>query len=214
MAQKININLEDGELVVTGSFNFGYIGTFTDEEIEIIDTLEEIREWDIVEDNLDEDCTDDELIAFLNKYFNEFAEKIEKNIENINNTFLLHVFSGMADCGLDFWEIEDLYLEDKDPYDDTEEIYDAVAGKLNELCEHLETPNDGSVKKPQIEKSLRELFPMFDFDTFLENIIPESVGLQDGEISFQCSDDFDSSILCGAYDVLDEELCFTDWHNY
>ena len=29
---------------------------------------------------------------------------------------------------------------------------------------------------------------MFNFDHFLENIVPESIGLSDGEISFQCSD--------------------------
>ena len=46
------------------------------------------------------------------------------------------------------------------------------------------------------------------------NIIPECIGLHDGEISFQCSDDFDNAILCGAYGVLDEELCINDWHNF
>ena len=27
-------------------------------------------------------------------------------------------------------------------------------------------------------------------------------------------DNFDCAILCGAYAVLDEELAFSDWHNY
>ncbi len=30
--------------------------------------IDEIMEWDIVEDNLDSNCTDDELIDFLNEY--------------------------------------------------------------------------------------------------------------------------------------------------
>ncbi len=214
MAEKIKISVNDGRLVVKGTLNLGYIGTYTDGDMSINRGIDSVRRWKIVKNNLSEGCTDEEIAAFLSRYYSDFAEKIERNIDNINGTFLLHVFSGMVDCGLDFWEIEEVYLEDKDPYGDTDEIYDAVDDKLNELWEHLETPNDGSVNKPNIEQKLRELFPMFDFDTFFENIIPESVGLDDGEISFQCSDDFGEEILCGAYDVLDEKLCFTDWHNY
>ena len=55
---------------------------------------------------------------------------------------------------------------------------------------------------------------MFDFDYFIDNIVPEYIGLDDGEISFQCSDNFDCAILCGAYAVLDGDLAFSDWHNY
>ena len=55
---------------------------------------------------------------------------------------------------------------------------------------------------------------MFNFDCFIANIVPENIGLDDGKISFQCSDNFDNEILCGAYAVLDEELAFSDWHNF
>ncbi len=217
MAEKIKISVEDGELVVTGTLNLGYIGTFTDEEIEINDTLEEIREWDIVEDNLDEDCTDEELIKFLNKYFNDFAEKIEKNITNINGTFLLHVFDDMINTEMDFTEIDELYIEEKNIYSsemDISEIYKTAGQALSPLAPYFESPNDGSTPKGHIETVLRACFPMFDFDCFIENIVPEYIGLDDGNICFQCSDDFDNAILCGAYAELDEELSFSDWHNF
>lgn len=213
----LTITLEDGEINIQGTINLGYIGTFTDEEIEINDTLEEIREWDIVQDNLDEDCSEEELIAFLNRYFNEFADKITRNIDNINGTFLLQTLTDM-DCNeIDFMVIDELFLEDKLPYgneEDIAELYNFAHDGLRSLIPYLESPNDGCIPKGHIEALLRSFFPAFDFDCFIANIVPEVVTLCDGSIAFQCSDAFDEAILCGAYAELDEELCFTDWHNF
>ena len=214
---RISITLEDGEINIQGTINLGYIGTYTDDEIEINDTLEEIREWDIVQDNLDEDCTDEELIAFLNKYFNEFADKITRNIDNINGTFLLQVLTDMDCSEIDFMVIDELFLEDKLPYgneEDIAELYNFARDGLRSLIPYLESPNDGCIPKGHIEALLRSFFPAFDFDCFIANIVPEVVTLDDGSIAFQCSDAFDEAILCGAYAELDEELCFTDWHNF
>ena len=214
---KLEITLEDGEIVVSGCLNLGYIGVFEDEQIELDDTLEEIREWDIVADNLDEDCTDEELVEFLNQYFNSFADRITQNIENINNTFLLYVFDDMINMETDFMEVDELYIEEKNFYNselDISEIYKTAGQALSPLAPYFEMPNDGSVPKGHIETVLRACFPMFDLDLFIENIEPECIGLGDGEISFQCSDSFDELILCGAYAVIDEELSFSDWHNF
>lgn len=214
---KISITVEDGEIKISGKMNLGYIGTYTDEEIEIDDTLEEIREWDIVQDNLDEDCSDEELIAFLNKYFNEFADKITRNIDNINGTFLLQTLTDM-DCNeIDFMVIDELFLEDKLPYgneEDIAELYNFARDGLRSLVPYLESPNDGCIPKGHIESLLRSFFPAFDFDCFIKNIVPEVLTLCDGSIAFQCSDAFDEAILCGAYAELDEELSFKDWHNF
>jgi len=213
----IKIYLEDDELKVSGSIDLGYIGVFRDSEIEILDSPEEIREWDIVEENLDPDCTDEELIDFLNKFFNDFAEKISKNIDNINGTFLLYVFTDMDSCESDFMMIDDLFIEENlrcGNEEDIAEIYNPVREGVNSLAPYLETPNDGSIPKGHLESLLRSFYPMFNFDCFLGNITPETIGLADGEISFQCSDEFDCAILCGAYAVIDEELCITDWHNF
>ncbi len=213
----LKIYLEDGELKVSGTINLGYIGSFMDSQIEIDDSLEDIREWDIVEEQFDDGCSDEELVDFLNKYYSEFAEKIEKNLDNINGTFLLQVFTDMDNCELNFMVIDGLFHEEKLIYgneEDIAEIYNPVRQGLNSLVPYLETPNDGSIPKGHIESLLRSFYPMFDFDYFLGNVVPEYIGLGDGEISFQCSDKFDCAILCGAYAVLDEELAFSDWHNY
>ena len=213
----LKIYLEDGEIKIQGSIDLGYIGLFDDSQIDIETSLEEIREWDMVEENLDEDCSDDELIDFLNEYYNRFIRKIEKNIDNINGTFLLHVFTDMDSCENNFMVIDGLFDEEKLIYgneEDVAEIYNPVRQGLYTLSPYLESPNDGTIPKGHLESLLRSFYPMFDFDHFLENIVPEYIGLDDGEISFQCSDDFDCAILCGAYAVLDEELAFSDWHNF
>lgn len=214
---KLEITLEDGEIVVSGSLNLGYIGIFEDEQIELDDTLEEIREWDIVTENLDEDCTDEEIIEFLNQYFNSFADRITQNIDNINGTFLLYVFDDMINMETDFREIDELYIEEKNYFAsemDISEIYKASGQALSSLAPYFETPNDGRVPKGHLEAVFRGCFPMFDLDCFIENIEPECIGLSDGSISFQCSDGFDNVILCGAYAELDEDLSFSDWHNF
>lgn len=214
---KLEITLEDGEIVVSGSLDLGYIGIFEDEQIELDDTLEEIREWDIVTENLDEDCTDEEIIEFLNQYFNSFADRITQNIININNTFLLYVFDDMINTEFDFREIDELYIEEKNFYSsemDISEIYKVSGQALSPLAVYFESPNDGRVPKGHLEAVFRGCFPMFDLDCFIENIEPECIGLSDGSISFQCSDGFDNVILCGAYAELDEDLSFSDWHNF
>lgn len=71
----LKIYLEDGQIKIQGTINLGYIGLFKDAQIEINDSLEEIREWDIVEEYFDPDCSDDALIRFLNVYFKEYIEK-------------------------------------------------------------------------------------------------------------------------------------------
>ncbi len=216
-SDSLKIYLEDGEIKIQGSIDLGYIGLFDDSQIDIETSLDEIREWDIVEDNLDSNCTDDELIDFLNEYYNRFIRKIEKNIDNINGTFLLHVFTDMDSCENNFMVIDGLFDEEKLIYgneEDIAEIYNPVRQGLYTLSPYLEAPNDGTIPKGHLESLLRSFYPMFNFDHFLENIVPEYIGLDDGEISFQCSDDFDCAILCGAYAVLDEELAFSDWHNF
>ena len=214
---KISLTVEDGEIKISGSLNLGYIGTYADSQIELNDTLDEIIEWDIVQDNLDEDCSDEELITFLNRYFNEFADKITRNIDNINGTFLLQVLTDMECYEIDFMVIDELFLEDKLPYgneEDIAELYNFARDGMRTLIPYLETPNDGCIPKGHLETILRGFYPAFDFDCFIANIVPEVVTLCDGSIAFQCSDAFDEAILCGAYAELDEELSFKDWHNF
>ena len=85
----IKIKITDGELSINGEFNFGYMGIYKDEQISIYDDVSEIREWEIVESHFDSDFTDDKLAEFLTEYFNNFEVKIQANIKQVNNNFLI-----------------------------------------------------------------------------------------------------------------------------
>ena len=212
----LRIYPEDGKMKVQGAIHLGYIGLFRDAQIVMEDSLEDIRKWDIVEEHLDSDCPEDELIDFLNTFYNDLIKKTEENLEHINGTFLLQVLTDMDRRETDFTVIDGLFDKEKPVYGNEEGIagiYNPVRTGLQTLSAYLETPNDGSVPKGHIERVLRSFYPTFDFDCFLENIVPECIRLRDRGISFQCSDQFNGAILRGANAFLDEELTFTDWHN-
>ena len=77
----IRISIKNNMFQIIGAFDFGYIGLYQDDMIQIVDEPDEVREWDIVTQALDsENCTDDELAAFLENYINELQDNIKKNI--------------------------------------------------------------------------------------------------------------------------------------
>ena len=75
-------------------------------------------------------------------------------------------------------------------------------------------PNNGTVDKTDVEERLRELFPMFNFEGLVKTMIPEGLSLQGRFMAFQFSDGWGSDLLECAYDEMDEEFAFRDWHNH
>lgn len=151
----------------------------------------------------------------LAEYINQFEKKIQENIKQVNSNFLINIFTDMKSCGSEFWEIDELTIPEALPENPEENVYEPHCDEMKALkMEYSNTPNDGSIAKTDVEPILRKKFPMFNWDRLLKGIIPECLGIEDGYISFQCSDDLNYSILCGAYDCLDENLQFTDWHNF
>ena len=206
--EKFTISVEDGEYVIKGSFDFGYIGTYKDAQIQMGDEV-----WELVEDTIGEDCSDEELGAFLTQYFNDFAERIAKNIHIINGMFLLRLFRNMEKRALDLREMEDLYLADQDPYDETVDIYEAVKDKVKEFEKNIRIPMDDSDEEALTANDFKAIFPMFDFDKFLENIVPVTVTFDNGTIAFHCAETFGSMLSHHSYDVLNKELRFTKWES-
>jgi hypothetical protein len=211
----VQVKLEQDDFHVYGTFDFGYMGLYHDDDISIMEDVTGIREWETVSEALDIDtCTDEEIADFLTNYINGLEAKIQKNIKLLNDNFLIMIFDDMYQCGNEFWETEGLYLPEFMP-DDPETVYDAASDEIDNLMRIFSsTPNDGTVEKPDAEAILRELFPMFAFDAFISGLKADSIGLMDRYISFQCTDSFGGAIACGAYDNLDSNLNFTDWHNY
>lgn len=212
----IEIKVVSGEIKISGTFDFGYMGVYKDDQISIYSNLEEIKTWDIVTSRLDvTSCSDDEIADCLTAYYNEFEKRVQQNRKQVNDNFLLNIMEDMEACGCPFWEIDEITVKEALPSDPDEEVYQPHWDRMTELeKEYDETPNDGTMEKTDIEMTLKLLFPMLNLDKLVENIVPESLGLSDGCVSFQCSDNFGEQILCSAYDDLDEQLTFTDWHNF
>ena len=212
----VNVFADDGFFRIEGEFNFGYIGNYKDEQIEIQEDSDEIRSWKFVSEAIDtETCTDEELAEFLTEYINGVEKMIQKNIKQVNDNFLLKVFEDMEACSSEFWETEELTVSDAMLENPEDTIYQPSHDILLKMAlEYRNSANDGSLVKTDVEATLRKLYPMFNFDTFIKSIVPENICFFDTDISFQCSDGFDNAILCGAYDNLDAELRFTDWHNF
>lgn len=213
----IRIKFVDGNAVVSGEFDFGYMGIYKDEQISIYDNVSEIRDWDIVEEHFDGDFSDEQLADFLTEYFNNFEAKIQANIKQVNDNFLIDAYEWAEGTDTAFWEVPEItnqeYLpenmDDFDPYTFCEET-------LKIWVEYEDTPNNGSIRKTDVEAFIREKMPLLNLDTFLAGIVPECMSFSDGSITFQCSDsiDFEHKILCGAYNELDENLTFCDFHNF
>lgn len=212
----LEIKVMNGELKINGTFDLGYMGTYKDNQISVYCNLQKIREWDIITSKLDAaNCSDDEIANYLTEYFNEFEKLIHQNKKQVNDNFLLKVILDMEACGNPFWEIEEITVKDALPPQPDEDVYEPNWDATAELSDEYEgSPNDGTVKKTDVEATLKSLFPMLNWDKLIASIVPEYLGLQDGGISFQCSDGFGEQLLCGAYDELDEQLTFTDWHNF
>ena len=212
----IDIKINDGKFNISGTFDFGYMGLYKDEQINFYTEVEDAKKWDIVGSRKFEN--DNEFAAFLTEYYNNFEKKIQENIKQVNDNFLQRIICEFNAVGAFFWEIDEIAIKENIP-EEAEEDYSVIYEPYDEQLtkiedEFYETPNDGSIEKTDVEAFIRESFPMLDLGRLIKGVVPEYLGFYDGYVSFQCSDDFGAQVLCGAYDEVDENLTFTDWHNF
>lgn len=160
----------------------------------------------------------DEIAEGLTEYYNQLEKRAAENEKQINDGILSNLFRDMEGCGYPFWDLEGLIDSDfKNAHEEDDDLYDVIYGdeEVADLAEYFEdSPNDGSVKKPDVEARIRQVYPMFNLDLFINSIQPEFLHLNGRYISFQFDDGWDGEIACGAYDELDENFTFTDWHNH
>jgi len=230
----LSIICKDGKFFAKGSIDLGLAGLYTS------DTFED-NKITIMYSSYDELCQALEegdiflfepILPYLYKveksetgfakaleiYYNEKLEELGKHIKEVDNCLWINLFENLLDCSYPFWEIKEAILpEYKDRYD--EEYYEDLYGKNSERIYEMfeafvDQPNNGTVEKPDVEAELRKMFPMFNFDGLRETIKPENIAFSGKYMSFQCSDAWGKELLCGAYDELDEEFTFTDWHNH
>lgn len=217
----INVSCKDGEFSIEGSLKLGFIGEYNHEVICLNDTLEDIIE-DLNSDDGDEndeyswyflkkytDKTDGESIAkAIETYFNNQEARIASN-NIVNNQFLANIANEMYNCGYEFWENEELVIEENMPDVDENKLNDAIYKKHEAVIE-------GFYSYPDEDLSVlfKETFPMFNLDRLISGITPEYLNLENKRMVFQCDDDVGLEVLCGAYAEILEDLSFYDWHNH
>lgn len=225
----IEVICKDGIFKAKGSFSLGIAGTFVNKDFdgEMIsfddDMLDQILESDdfFVEPLLPFIKSDDphEIAKGLTEYYNQKECEIAANAKQINDSILFFLFNDMENCEYPFWEIKEAILPgypekySENGYRDI--VYCHKDESINDLFDYFyDKPNSGTLEKPDVEALIRKLYPMFNLDGFIKSIELECLYFNGKYMSFQFSDGWGAQIACAAYDELDENFTFTDWHNH
>ena len=225
----IEVICVDGVFKAKGSFSLGFAGTYVNEDFdgemitfdeEMLDLITDRDEF-FVEPLLPFIKSDDpdEIAKGLTEYYNQKEREVAANVKQINSCILYRLFSDIEACGYPFWEIKEAVLPDylekygKEEYDSV--VYCHTDDCIEALSEHFDdSPNNGTIEKPDVEALIRKLYPMFNLDGFIKSFEPECLYFNGRFMSFQFSDSWGAQLACAAYDELDENFTFTDWHNH
>lgn len=231
----VQVICRDGKFLAKGTFDMGLAGLyenkdFEDEAIQIEDSLDEmIRGLDErnypwmqplkpVFEKVPRDG--DSMAKALENYINGKETIVQKNRKQINDYFLYQLISNFVDCAYPFWENENAILPEYKHYqeEDFEKLYedDKLDTTVGALWDEFDrAPNDGSVKKTDVEALAKELFPMFDFDGLIKSIRPGVVAFKGAWFVVEFSDGWGGlDFYCSAYGKFDENLAPRDWHNF
>lgn len=224
----IEVIFEDDVFKAKGSFSLGIAGVFTNEDFDedmisfdedMLDMILE-RDEDFAEPLLPFIKSDDpnEIAKGLAEYYNQKEREIAANAKQINDSILYRLFWDIEGCGYPFWEIPEAVSADfleAHKGDDLEKVVysgKGVSENFDSCFDDL--PNNGTEEKPDIEAKIRKVYPMFNLDGFIKSFEPESLYFNGRFISFQFSDGWGAKLACSAYDELDENFTFNDWHNH
>lgn len=230
--EMIEVKYEGGKFLAKGTFSVGIAGVYENKDfdgdditidIELDELLADLRKekpflYEPLKPYLKDRGEDGAAIAKgLEDYYNHKEQEIRKNIKQINDCILYHIFRDLEMCGFPFWEIEEAivpgWFDDDD--DEEEEIYPSGEDGIYYWGEAFsDQPNNGTVEKPDVEGRLRKQYPMFNFDALYESMIPEGICLNGSSIGFQFSDGWDWCMIECGYLVLDENFAPRDWHNH
>lgn len=226
----INLEFNNENFLVNGSFNFGILGYFKSDNIIIEDTIKDILN-DINKENsfhyklffpyLKNGYVDENtIIKVLTNYYNAKEKQLNDNIKQITDTILYNLFEYLIDCEYPFWEIKEiLILEEFEKYNKdnlTEEIYsDKNKENFYSWTEQFwNKPNNNTINKVDLESNLRKMFPMFNFDKLFKSIVLEYIVFRGEFIIVQFSDTLGKDLFCSAYFRLDENFTFLEWDNF
>jgi hypothetical protein len=208
----VKVYAENGELKVKGTFDFGYMGFYTDDQITCQENIKELKaHWNYLKENLDiANCTDDEIAEFVLDYINQMETKIRDNIGYINDSFLENIYEHMEGIGWEFWENnKEITIQEYMPEDPDFDTVFYESGLQDDQLLDCDTSKMGDY-----EINLRRQLPMFDWDKYLGSLIFHGMYFTLGYIGFELSDPYDQNILFHAVDKLDlTKFKFDSWDN-
>lgn len=220
---------------VKGTVNLGIVGTFENKEydednIEIRETLEDFLGMIDYEEcpelmgelyyQLKDGLRDGDSVAtILQDYYNGKMQELNKNIKQFNDLIWSQMFDWFLAVGFEFWEDDRMIAPQYRGRDWSEEVEHVYTEKQHEIYEMLRAynwkiPNNGTVKKPDIEKKMREYLYMFNFDGLIENIKGKYLRLYYDLIEFSFDDEWEQSIFSSAYASLGGDFSLREWNNF
>lgn len=220
---------------VKGTVNLGILGTMENKEycednIEIRETREDFLEmidykaYPSLMGNLynclkDKSRDGESIALILQDYYNEKLQELNKNMKQFNDMIWSQMFEWFIDLDYPFWEDERAIAPQYRGRDWSEEIEHLYKEKEDEIYEILQTykckiPNNGTVQKPDVEKKMREIFYMFNFDGLVENINIKLVRFYYDLLKFEFEDNWDASIFCSTVCSLNGDFSLKEWNNF
>lgn len=219
----ITYNEADGSFLTNGTWNMGKIGgdvypniSYNYEELcAVLEKNPEYLYGKLKNDLSNRLQSGGEYASALTEFYNSLELEVAKNISRIENHFLLYGLSDMYASHFEFWKIAEVL---KDEYKDKTFNANEVYANHEDFEKLVYEWQQHKIAESEVLNALEKFLPMFDFETFFDNIGGDSLTFDLNIFSYQCSDTwslmYDSGILCGAYDEIDENFEFLDWHNF
>ena len=222
----VQVTIKGGEHSVKGTFDFGYIGLYRDNQIDLSNLEDTVlvpeekrrgKQWDKAAAVFGIKGTSDEAVSeALTAYINGFEAKVQKHIREVNNNLIAQMAEQWQTCATPFWEASDeLFLPERMAEFEAIHETDGFEDTISQIvCDYIEQPNNSTMEKCDAEAEMRRIFPQFDWDKFLSNMKPGCIYPEyNGHMGFDINDGFGSDIFCEAVAELDEELRFLRWDN-
>lgn len=228
----VKVICKNGKFLVKGTFDFGMIGAFKNEEFDEENIQISFGMDDLIEGMKEDYCWMNPLkkvfkdvprepeayAETLEKYINEREQFVKKNQKQIDDYFLYRLIENFVDCGYPFWETEQAILpkyKDKFTEEDYENIYDEHSDEIYELQNEFDDkPNDGSIEKTDVKSMIERIFPMFNLEGLIKSIKTDGMNFEGAYMEVQFSDGWGDEFYCSAYEEFDENLRPQDWHNF
>lgn len=225
----IEVMYQDGRFLVRGSFSMGLAGVYENKEFGetnlVMDaSLEEIRRdlespfyFQPLQPYFGDGSHSGEAVAKgLEAYYREKEREAQRNLKQINDCLWFHLFFQLENCAYPFWNIKEAILpgalEGYEGASLEKEIYALKKRVCDEYQE--DTPNNGTVLKPDVEGALRKQYPMFHFDGLYQAILPQGLYFHGRFLEFQFSDRWGGELFESAYARFDETFTLCEWSNH